>query len=261
MSTEGRASFVRGARFWNDASPARDASIRSDPILTSEFRSHSPVTLRPALFYIASDNLDVRFRTRLDLSMATLVAAIKFGAPVGANAIPNDGSSVAFKNLDGKLDFEMVARLGEAGTGGVSIPVAHVPMFFNIPVIINGIPFIAQVAADFLVKVGLSGKHAAQHFHARFAFNGGGGGFAATATSQSDTNFNLSGDEPEIEVTEASLSAEHDATLERMYQKDRQEYIDRFQESYWASSSRGSALVSVCSSWQPRWASSIRSSC
>jgi hypothetical protein len=154
------------------------------------------------VFYIVSDNLDVRFRTRVDLSNAALAAAIKLGAPAAA-AISNVGSSVTFKDLAGTLELEMVARLGESGTGGVSIPVAHIPVKFNIPVLIEGIPFVAQIAADFLVKVGLSGKHAAHHFLARFQFNGGGG-FAATATSQSDTNFNLSGSEPEIKETEAS---------------------------------------------------------
>jgi hypothetical protein len=150
------------------------------------------------VFDIISDNLDVRFRARVDLSTATLVAAVKLGMPAA-----NTGSSVAFKDLAAKLDLELVARLGEAGTGGVNIPVAHIPVKFNIPVLIEGIPFVAQIAADFLVKVGLSGKHAAQHFRARFDLNGGGG-FTATSESQSNANFNLSGDEPEIEETVAS---------------------------------------------------------
>jgi len=44
-----------------------------------------------------------------------------------------------------KLDVELVARMGESGTGGVSPPIAHIPV------------------------------------HAQFTFDGSGGGFNATA--------------------------------------------------------------------------------
>jgi len=149
------------------------------------------------VFYIVSDNLDIRFRTRVELSKAALIAAVKTSN--GSNA----GTSINFKDVKGKVDVEVVARMGLSGNGGVSIPVTHIPLVFNIPLVINGVPFIVQIGTDFLVKIALAGRHAAHHFHARFDFNGNAG-YTASAKSQSDTNFNLSGAEPEIEATEAS---------------------------------------------------------
>lgn len=148
------------------------------------------------VFYILSDNLDVRFRSHLDLGTPSVAASIVLNNGV------NTGTTIDFQKLAGQLDLEMVARMGEAGTGTVSIPVAHVPVAFNIPLIIEGVPFIVQIAGDFLFKVGLSGKHAVHHFHAHFKF-GGGAGFNVTAASQTDTHFALAGEEPEVESIEA----------------------------------------------------------
>jgi hypothetical protein len=150
------------------------------------------------VFFIVSDNLDVRFRARADLDAMSVAATIMNSQ--GGNA----GTTVAFKNLKGKLDLEVVARLGEAGTGGVNLPIAHIPVVFNVPVPVGGLPFIVQVAGDFLMKVGLSGRHAAHHFHTQFTFNGSGGGFNASAESQTNTNFNLSETEPEGEEPTAN---------------------------------------------------------
>ena len=149
------------------------------------------------VFYILSDNLDIRFRTRVELSKAAIAAAVRLSP--GSNA----GTTVSFKDLSGKIDLEVVARMGLSGNGGVSIPVTHIPLVFNIPLVINGVPFIVQVGTDFLVKIALAGRHAAHHFHAQFNFNGTAG-FTTSAASQSDTNFNLSGGEPEVQATEAS---------------------------------------------------------
>ena len=144
------------------------------------------------LFLMVSENLDVRFRAKADLNRAALTAAIKLQP--GSNA----GTSVNINDLAGNLDLEFVARLGSGGNGGVSIPVAHVPVMFNIPIPVEGIPFVVQVGADFLAKVGLGGNHAAHHFHARFEFSGGAGTIAS-ASSQTDSNFNLSGSEPQVQ--------------------------------------------------------------
>jgi len=152
------------------------------------------------LFLIASDNVDIRFRARADLNRGLLDAAIKLSP--GSNA----GTSVNFNDLVGTLDLEFVGRLGATGNAGVSIPVAHVPIMFNIPVPVEGLPLVVQVGADFLAKVALAGKHAAHHFHARFNFSASSG-VSATGTSQTDSNFNLSGAESEPEVDEPTASS------------------------------------------------------
>ena len=145
------------------------------------------------VFFIVSDNLDIRFRARANLD------AMSVAATIITSQAGNAGTSVAFKNIQGKLDLEFVARLGEKGTGGVNLPVAHIPVMFNIPLPVYGLPFIVQVGGDYLVKVGLSGRHATHHFHAKFAFDGSGGGFSASSASQTNTNFALSETEPEVD--------------------------------------------------------------
>jgi hypothetical protein len=157
---------------------ARAASERNEALLN--------------LFSIISDNLDVRFRARADLNRAALNAAIKLQG--GSNA----GTSVNFNDLKGTLDLELVARLGKGGNGGVSIPVAHVPVRFNIPLIVYGIPLVLQVGADFLAKVGLGGNHAAHHFHAKFQF-AGSAGTQVTASSQTDSNAAFADEPAEVE--------------------------------------------------------------
>jgi|HubBroStandDraft_6_1064221.scaffolds.fasta_scaffold103429_2 hypothetical protein len=159
------------------------------------------------VFFIVSDNLDIRFRARANIDAMSVAATIMTSQ--GGNA----GTSVAFKNMRGTLDLEFVARLGEKGTGGVNLPVAHIPVMFNVPLPIGGLPFIVQVGGDYLVKVGLSGRHAAHHFHAKFSFDGSGGGFSASSDSQSNTNFALSESEPEVDEPVANSLGASGAVL------------------------------------------------
>lgn len=149
--------------------------------------------LAKQVFFIISDNLDVRFRAKAKISRAAIDAAIKM-TPVGLAA----GTSVKFKDLKGHIDLEFIGRLGREGGGAISVPVVHIPLAFNMPIIVEGIPLIAQVAADFLVKLYLAGHHAAHHFAAGFDFSGTGG-FTETAAAQVDGNMNFAGSEPEVE--------------------------------------------------------------
>jgi hypothetical protein len=149
-----------------------------------------------AVFFIISDNLDVRFRAKAHIKNASLMAALKL---VNGNI---DGSSMTFKDMQVDLDLEFVGRLGREGGAGVNIPVAHIPVAFNIPVIIYGVPCVAQVAADFLVKLYLAGHHAAQHYLAHFNLSGTGG-FTATAGTQVNGTMSFTGSEPEVAEEEA----------------------------------------------------------
>ncbi len=142
------------------------------------------------VFYIVSDNLDVRFRGKMDLRQASVHTALSLAGG------QMTGATVSYKDLSGKIEIELVGRLGQGGNGGVSIPVAHVPVMMNIPVIIYGVPFVYQLGADFLVKLFLSGNHAAHHFVGAFEFNGGGGVVSTQTTT--DANNSLSGEDPEV---------------------------------------------------------------
>jgi hypothetical protein len=66
--------------------------------------------------------------------------------------------------------------------------VAHISVAFNVPLIIGGVPFIAQVVSDFLVKLYLAGHHAAQPYLGHFTLSGTGGFTASTGAEVSDTS-------------------------------------------------------------------------
>lgn len=172
--------------------------------LKDEAKIHSLVkagSLAKEVFYIASDNLDVRFKAEADLERATLEEKIQ----IDQSALSPTGNLSAFatrfKNMSGRMDLEFVGRLGQPGNGAVGVPVMHVPVVMNIPMPAYGIPFVAQAAADFLLKVFLSGNHATQHLSGHFTF-GGGGGLDATA-KQTHADSDLSGSKPEIDAETA----------------------------------------------------------
>jgi hypothetical protein len=149
------------------------------------------------VFYILSDNLDVRFRAQANINrQALLAAAIKIVSGSAA------GSSINFKDLKGTIDLEFIGRLGREGGKGVNIPVAHLPVNYNIPVLVGGVPLVVQLAADFLVKLYLAGHHAAQHLTGHFEFSGSGG-FTETMGKEANSNMNFTGSEPEVPEPEA----------------------------------------------------------
>jgi hypothetical protein len=150
------------------------------------------------VFYIVSDNLDVRLRAKMTLNMAAMVGAIHWAS----NNLAAASETVQFKDMAGQLDIEVIERLGEHGEEGVSLPIAHIPVKFNIPVEIYGVPFVVQLGADYLQKVGFSGRHATQHFHTRLGFSGDGG-FTGSIERKTDMHFTLTGEEPEVETAEA----------------------------------------------------------
>jgi hypothetical protein len=150
------------------------------------------------VFLTAYDNLDVRFRTKAEMDRAALEAAIQIDSG------KTSGGSINFKELSGRIDFEFIARLGRGGNAGISVPVAHVPVALNIPLVVGGVPFVAQFGGDFLIKAFWSGKHATHHFAARYEFKGGAG--MLTTDSKTDFNNSLSTTPPEETGEEAASS-------------------------------------------------------
>jgi hypothetical protein len=147
--------------------------------------------LAKQVFYIISDNLDVRFRSKVDLDRSAFSGNIQ----TAAGSLKHFAAH--FNDMKGNVDLEFVGRLGQPGNGAVSVPVVNVPIVMNIPVPVEGIPLVVQFATNFMVKLFLAGNHATQHFSAHFQF-GGGAGLDSTP-SGTNTEGNLSGSEPEVE--------------------------------------------------------------
>lgn len=147
--------------------------------------------LAKQVFFLISDNLDVRFRGKMDLDRAAFSGNIQ----TAGGALKQFAAN--FSDMKGNVEMEFVGRMGQPGNGAVSVPVVHVPAVMNVPIPVGGIPFVFQFGGDFMVKVFLAGNHATQHFAAHFQF-GGGAGMDSTS-SGTQTEGNLSGSEPEIE--------------------------------------------------------------
>jgi hypothetical protein len=122
--------------------------------------------LAKQVFYIISDNLDVRFRSKVDLDRSAFSGNIQ----TAAGSLKQFAAH--FNDMKGNVDLEFVGRLGQPGNGAVSVPVVNVPIVMNIPVPVEGIPLVVQFATNFMVKLFLAGNHATQHFSAHFQFGG-----------------------------------------------------------------------------------------
>ncbi|HVN46972.1 MAG TPA: hypothetical protein VMT66_17215 [Steroidobacteraceae bacterium] len=147
------------------------------------------------LFEVAKDNLDVRFRARVDLDNFAVAGLldIKNGNLENAKA--------QFKQVNGKLDLAFIGRWGKPGNGAIKVPVMNLPIAFNIPFPIGGLPFVIQLGSDFLVNVFLAGNHASQSFHGAFVFNGSGAIHTANSATTADST--MTGEEPEVKEQQA----------------------------------------------------------
>ncbi len=142
------------------------------------------------LYEMVSENLDVRFKAHADLDAFDVD---------GVLAVANgdlDHASAQFKNLNGTVTMDFIGRMGDAGDGVIKLPLADIPITFNLPIPIAGIPFMVQLGADFNLTLFLAGKHATMKFDGKYSFNGSGG-FSADQKVSTATS-TMSGGEPAV---------------------------------------------------------------
>lgn len=150
------------------------------------------------LFSIVSDNVDVRFK--IDAEFKGFKAASKF---VFANGDVQQ-AQMQFKDVSGKVKAAFVGRLGKPGNKGVKIPIAHVPVSFNVPLVTEGLPFVVQLGGDFLLTVFLAGNHATLSVNGEYAFDGSSGfTYSKTSAALNDTT-TMSGSQPELTAHEGA---------------------------------------------------------
>ena len=121
-----------------------------------------------ALWGIAKEQLDLRIKARGHLS--------GFGTE-GEISIDNAqhlASQFTLSNLDGIVDLSYIARLGKDQGSWTEKFKRSIPITFNIPVIIGGVPFMLQLAMNFMAIPGLSGHYATMTGKAHFNFTGTG---------------------------------------------------------------------------------------
>jgi hypothetical protein len=143
------------------------------------------------LYQIADDNFDARLRGRVDLDGFTI------GEDLGFVNGDIDVAATHFRNLNGKVQVEMIGRLGKPGNEATKIPIMHVPVAFNVPIPVGGVPFVVQLGSDFLITLSLSGMHASLTAAGQVAFKGDSGLTYAKGKANYDSSFSTSGD-PQI---------------------------------------------------------------
>jgi hypothetical protein len=143
------------------------------------------------LWQIVDDSLDARIRGRIDLDGFAVGGNLGF---VNSNI---DVAATQFKNLNGKVQVQLIGRLGKPGNEAIKIPVMHLPISFNVPIPVGGIPFVVQLGSDFLITLTLSGMHATLAADGQVAFKGDSGFTYAKGNVNYDSTFSSSGD-PEI---------------------------------------------------------------
>ena len=134
------------------------------------------------LFDIVSENLDIRFKADARLSGFDVAGTYQFA----------DGdiekAQLQLKNLNGSVKTDFIARLGQPGNQGSKIPVIDIPIVFDLPMPIGGIPFVCQIGTDFLINVYLAGYHATLNLTGQFQYNGTDGfTYGKSQSSYDDT--------------------------------------------------------------------------
>ena len=147
------------------------------------------------LFEIAKDNLDVRFRAKVAMDNFAVTGLLDIKGGNIQNAVAQ------FKQVHGNVDLSFIGRFGKKGNGGIKVPVVNLPIAFNVPFPIGGLPFVIQLGADFLANVFLAGNHSAMNFNGSFAFNGSGGVHANNTATNSDST--MTGEAPEVKSSAA----------------------------------------------------------
>ncbi|HVS78529.1 MAG TPA: hypothetical protein VHE11_16430 [Steroidobacteraceae bacterium] len=134
------------------------------------------------LFDIVSDNLDIRFKADAELSGFDVAGVYQFA---GGDI---EKAQLQLKNLNGTVRTDFVARLGKSGNQGSKIPVIDIPVVFDLPMPIGGIPFVCQIGTDFLINVYLAGYHATLNLTGQFQYNGTDGfTYGKSQSSYDDT--------------------------------------------------------------------------
>ena len=142
------------------------------------------------LFDTASDKVDIRFKVQAELSGFSAAGAYQI---VSGNTA---AAKLQFKNLKGHVTAAFVGRLGEPGNKGLKIPIMHLPISFNVPLPVEGIPFVVQLGGDFLLSVFLAGNHATLSVNGAYDFSGQSG-LTYTSAGLTD-NSSFSGAQPAV---------------------------------------------------------------
>jgi hypothetical protein len=120
------------------------------------------------LWETAVGQLDLRIKAQGHLD------GLDLGGDISISNSREIASKFQFDNISGLVNFQYLARLGsEQGLWAEKLK-ASVPVTFNIPILIGGIPFMFQIGVNIYAVPGISSKLSTMQgqFHLNFAGNG-----------------------------------------------------------------------------------------
>lgn len=170
-ANEGNGDAAKAVQESSDKAPDKETA---QPKLRAQEMSTAG-SLVKGLFATGYDDVDIRLKATGTLDGLSENGAMRLGGKIEIVDSKVQLLNTEFKNLDGNVKLDAIARLGsERGTFHHNFKVLDVPVTFDIPYIFAGIPMVAQVGFNFLVQVGLNGKHAALHTSGTVQFKGSG---------------------------------------------------------------------------------------
>jgi hypothetical protein len=127
-----------------------------------------PALTSDKLWTTASEQLDLRIKAQGHLD------GIDFGGDISIANAKQIASKFQLNNVNGLVNFQYVARLGSQQGSWAETLKAMLPVTFNIPIVIGGLPLMFQVGLNLFAIPGLSSHYATAQgqFHFNFAGNG-----------------------------------------------------------------------------------------
>lgn len=121
-----------------------------------------------SLWRTAKDQLDLRIKAQGHLD------GLDLGGDISVGNAKTIASKFQFNNVNGIVNFQYVARLGKEHGNWDERLKAELPVTFNIPLIVGGLPFMFQVGVNLFAVPALSTHLATAQgkFHLNFAGNG-----------------------------------------------------------------------------------------
>lgn len=189
---EGRGDnpVAEGQKHLLDEAKKRKAALDEDKLALKKARA----ILSDKLWEAVKESFDARFKMQVNMEGFSAAGDFLF------NQGDIEQTKFALKALTGHAKVKIITRLGDKGVKGTKIPLMDIPIVFNVPLPIGGIPFMLQIGADFNINVMLAGQHASMALAGDFAFNGNTGFTYSKTSSQYDASF--SKDDPTITKVE-----------------------------------------------------------
>ena len=162
---DANAKALRGMQDKTEAQKRADEKTRQNAISKDYQKTAKAGPLGPLqgktrdLFKIGSSQWDLRLRAA-GMFHGT---STNNGLAIGSHILIKDSALALmrtnFNNVNGNLNFRFVARRGEKSEQLINSFKVELPMRFNIPVIVGGLPLMFQVAFNFIAKPALATKN------------------------------------------------------------------------------------------------------